>query len=155
MYPGYKARKKEFKELFGSGQNFKFVVDYSCAYHKDILHQGRIYVTTEYCCFYSYIFGWENKLILPWAEVIAITKEKTAIFIPNAIQVKTVSNKYFFASFVDRDSSHMMLVRLWQAVTNGKMLSEEEVDQIASWTLEVDLGSYSSFCCYGQGVCHT
>ena len=138
MYPGYKARKKEFRELFGSGQNFKFVVDYSCAYHKDILHQGRIYVTTEYCCFYSYIFGWENKLVIPWAEVIAITKEKTAIFIPNAIQVKTVTNKYFFASFVDRDSSHMMLVRLWQAVTNGKMLSEEEVDQIIA-------------CEYGEG----
>ena len=138
MYPGYKARKKEFKELFGSGQNFKFVVDYSCAYHKDILHQGRIYVTTEYCCFYSYIFGWENKLILPWSEVIAITKEKTALFIPNAIQVKTVSNKYFFASFVDRDSTHMMLVRLWQAVTNTKMLSEEEVDQIIA-------------CEYGEG----
>ena len=138
MYPGYKARKKEFKELFGSSQKFKFVVDYSCAYHRDILHQGRIYVTTEYCCFYSYIFGWENKLVIPWAEVIAITKEKTAIFIPNAIQVKTVTNKYFFASFVDRDSSHMMLVRLWQAVTNSKLLSEEEVDQIIA-------------CEYGEG----
>jgi len=138
MYPGYKARKKEFKELFGSSQNLKFVVDYSCAYHKDILHQGRVYVTTEYCCFYSYIFGWENKLIIPWAEVIAITKEKTALFIPNAIQVKTVSQKYFFASFVDRDSSHMMMLRLWQAVTNSKQLSEEEVDQIIA-------------CEYGEG----
>ena len=75
MYPGYKARKKEFKELFGSGQNFKFVVDYSCAYHKDILHQGRIYVTTEYCCFYSYIFGWENKVCAKMQKYISIPCE--------------------------------------------------------------------------------
>ena len=138
MYPGYKARRKEFRDLFGSNNSNKFVVDYSCAYHKDILHQGRVYVTTSSCCFYSYIFGWENKLTIPWSDVVNITKEKTAIFIPNAIQITTADSKYFFASFVDRESSFMMLHKLWQAVASNKTLSDEDVDQIIA-------------CEYGEG----
>ena len=140
MYPGYKARRKEFRDLFGSSGSpgSRFVVDYSCAYHRDILHQGRLYVTTSSCCFYSYIFGWENKVTIPWTEVVTITKEKTAIFIPNAIQISTADNKYFFASFVDRESSHMMLVRLWQAVASNKALADEDVDQLIA-------------CEYGEG----
>ena len=58
MYPGYKgdlslacsehienksilARRKEFRDTFSPqiSPNSKFVVDYSCAYYKDILHQ--------------------------------------------------------------------------------------------------------------------
>ena len=114
------------------------MVDYSCAYHRDILHQGRLYVTTATACFYSYIFGWENKLVVKWSEVTAITKEKTAIFIPNAIQISTAENKFFFASFVDRDSSYQMLVRLWQAVTADQPLSEEDIAQVVA-------------CEYGEG----
>ena len=34
MYPSYKTRKQEFKSLFPDCHRFKFVVDYSCAYHK-------------------------------------------------------------------------------------------------------------------------
>ena len=139
MYPGYKARRKEFKDLFGSiSVGSRFVVDYSCAYHKDILHQGRIYVTTSSCSFYSYIFGFENKVTIPWSEVVTITKEKTAFIVPNAIQISTADSKYFFASFVDRDSSHMMLTRLWQAVAGNNPLSDEDVDQIIA-------------CEYGEG----
>ena len=139
MYPGYKARRKEFKDLFGSiSPGSRFVVDYSCAYYKDILHQGRLYVTTSSCCFYSNIIGFENKVTIPWSEVVTITKEKTAIFIPNAIQISTADSKYFLASFVDRDSSHMMLTRLWQAVAGDSPLSDEDVDQIIA-------------CEYGEG----
>ena len=36
MYPSYKTRKSEFKSLFPDCYRFKFVVDYSCAYHKVI-----------------------------------------------------------------------------------------------------------------------
>ena len=39
MYPNYKSRNKEYKELF-SEEKFKFVVDFSCAHSKDILRQG-------------------------------------------------------------------------------------------------------------------
>jgi len=132
MYPSHKTRRKEFKSLFPMvGTETRFVVDFSCAYHKDILHQGRMYVTSHFCCFYSYIFGWEQKVVIDWREVDSITKEKTAIFIPNAIQLTLNNkNKYFFASFVERDNSFMLLFTLWQAVLTGQPLPDEEIDQI-------------------------
>src|SRR4029434_6723815 len=34
--------------------------DYSCALQKDILLQGRLYLSENWLCFYSNIFGWET-----------------------------------------------------------------------------------------------
>ena len=34
--------------------------DYSCALHREILAQGRMYVTQSYLCFYANIFTWET-----------------------------------------------------------------------------------------------
>jgi len=50
--------------------------------------------------------------------VISLTKEKTALVIPNAIQVHTSNDKNFFTSFVARDKTFLMLHRLWQAQLN-------------------------------------
>ena len=41
MYPSYKSRSKEFRNLFEVGDS-KFIVDFACAYNKDILQQGRL-----------------------------------------------------------------------------------------------------------------
>ena len=38
----------------------RLIVDYSCALQRDILLQGRIYVTQNYLCFYANIFRWET-----------------------------------------------------------------------------------------------
>lgn len=131
MYPSYKTRRKEYRTLFnGTEEDGKFIVDYACAYHKDILHQGRMYISTHACCFYSYIFGWENTICVKWKEVTSITKEKYAYFIPNSIQITTESNKYFFASFVDREASYMMLFRMWQAALANELLTDDDICQI-------------------------
>jgi len=131
MYPSYKTRRKEYRTLFnGAEEDGKFIVDYACAYHKDILHQGRMYISTNACSFYSYIFGWENTICVKWKEVTSITKEKYAYFIPNSIQITTESNKYFFASFVDREASYMMLFRMWQAALANELLTDDDICQI-------------------------
>jgi hypothetical protein len=46
--------------------------------------------------------------------VTAITKEKTALVIPNAILVCTEGEKHFFTSFGARDKTYLMLFRVWQ-----------------------------------------
>lgn len=43
-----------------------------------------------------------------------MTKEKTALVIPNAIQICTHTEKHFFTSFGARDKAHLMLFRVWQ-----------------------------------------
>jgi len=39
-------------------------LDYSCALQKDILLQGRLYLSENWLCFYSNIFRWETTVIL-------------------------------------------------------------------------------------------
>ncbi len=43
-----------------------------------------------------------------------MTKERTARVIPNAIQICTLTDKYFFTSFGARDKTFLMLFRVWQ-----------------------------------------
>ena len=51
---------------------------------------------------------------LRWKDVAALTKEKTALVIPNAIQICTESEKHFFCSFGARDKTYVVLFRTWQ-----------------------------------------
>ena len=68
-----------------------FFSEYSCAIQKDILVHGRLYATVNYLCFYANIFRWETSVALRWKDVNGLTKEKTALVIPNAIQVRIIS----------------------------------------------------------------
>lgn len=113
--PNYKSRCNEVRKNFPElPANEMLIGDYSCALQKDILVHGRIYITTNYLCFYANIFRWETAVSIPWKEVTAMTKEKTALVIPNAVQICTGSDKYFFTSFAARDKTHVVMFRLWQ-----------------------------------------
>ena len=61
--------------------------DYSCAVQRDMLVHGRLYVTQNYLSFYANLFGWETVISINCHEIEALKKEKTALVIPNAIQV--------------------------------------------------------------------
>lgn len=77
-------------------------------------------------CFHANIFGWETYLSLKWRNVTGITKEKTALVIPNAILITTDQEKYFITSFAARDKTYLMLFRIWQnALMNKSMLPQE------------------------------
>lgn len=103
-------------------KNF-FSTDYSCALQREILVHGRLYVSQNYLCFYANIFTWETHLIIRWKDVTSMTKEKTALVIPNAISVVTASERFLFTSFGSRDKTHMMLFKIWQNVLMGQVRS--------------------------------
>eukprot|EP00045_Choanoeca_perplexa_P012409 m.135383 g.135383 ORF g.135383 m.135383 type:complete len:783 (+) comp15991_c0_seq1:58-2406(+) len=125
---GMSGLAKSFKSLVGAKDDkFLFALfknlpkgehlleDYSCALQRDILVHGRLYVTQNYLSFYSNIFGWETVLSINCQEIDLIKKEKTALVIPNAIQVNLKDGtKYFFASFMARDTSFRCLFKVWQ-----------------------------------------
>lgn len=94
---------------------FNLFTDYSCALQKEILLQGRMYVSQNYVSFYANIFGWETQQSISFKEIESITKEKTALIIPNAIGITTMTEKFFFSSFVTRDTTYVMLFKLWQS----------------------------------------
>lgn len=90
---------------------------------------GRLYVTQNYLCFYANIFRWETTVTLQWKDVTAITKEKTALVIPNAILLSTESDKYFLTSFSARDKTYLMLFRVWQNALMDQPMTAQEMWQ--------------------------
>ncbi|KAJ4936016.1 hypothetical protein JOQ06_017540 [Pogonophryne albipinna] len=103
------------------------VLNYSCALQRDILLQGRLYLSENWICFYSNIFRWETLLTVRLKDICSMTKEKTARLIPNAIQVSTDTDKHFFTSFGARDRTYMMMFRLWQNALLDKPLCPKEL----------------------------
>ena len=57
-----------------------------------------MYITDKFICFYSNLFGMEKKIRIPYSHITLITKEKTALVIPNAIAITTYRKEYIFRS---------------------------------------------------------
>ncbi|KAL7870382.1 hypothetical protein SRHO_G00078790 [Serrasalmus rhombeus] len=126
LSPTYKQRNEDFRKLFKQlPDTERLIVDYSCALQRDILLQGRLYLSENWICFYSNIFRWETLLTVRLKDICSMTKEKTARLIPNAIQVCTDTEKHFFTSFGARDRTYMMMFRLWQNALLEKCYGNE------------------------------
>ncbi|XP_063302471.1 protein Aster-C isoform X2 [Pelobates fuscus] len=137
----YKQRSEEFRRLFKElPENDKLIVDYACALQKDILLQGRVYLSENCVCFHSNIFRWETSICLNLRDITSMTKEKTARLIPNAIQISTENEKYFFTSFAARDRSFLNLFRMWQNVLLDKSLTKKEFWQLVQQSYGAELG---------------
>ncbi|KAF3836533.1 hypothetical protein F7725_029091 [Dissostichus mawsoni] len=112
--PTYKQRLDEFKKLFKElPESERLIVDYPCALQRDILLQGRLYLAENWLCFYSNVFR-GTKITLTLKDITSMTREKTARLIPNAIQICTATDKFFFTSFSAREKSYQGVFRMWQ-----------------------------------------
>ncbi|XP_051999756.1 protein Aster-A-like isoform X1 [Xyrauchen texanus] len=141
LSPTYKQRNEDFRKLFKKlPDSERLIVDYSCALQKDILLQGRLYLSENWLCFYSNIFRWETTITILLKDVTSLTKEKTAKLIPNAIQISTEHEKHFFTSFGARDRSYMMIFRLWQNALMDNTLSPKELWHIVHQCYGTELG---------------
>ncbi|MEE6473383.1 hypothetical protein FKM82_009988 [Ascaphus truei] len=137
----YKQRSEEFRKLFKElPEPEKLIVDYACALQKDILLQGRLYVSENWVCFHSNIFRWETSICLALRDITSMTKEKTARLIPNAIQISTENEKLFFTSFATRDRSFLSIFRMWQNVLLDKCLTKKEFWQLVQQSYGTELG---------------
>ncbi|XP_072011180.1 protein Aster-A isoform X1 [Engystomops pustulosus] len=128
LSPNYKQRNEDFRKIFKKlPDSERLIVDYSCALQRDILLQGRLYLSENWICFHSNIFRWETTITIQLKDIKCIKKEKTAKVIPNAIQVCTETEKHFFTSFGARDRSFLLIFRLWQNALLDKTLSPQEL----------------------------
>ena len=108
-------RNIEFHELFPQVPPDDYLIeDYGCALQREILVQGRIYISENHLAFYSSIFGWTTSEVIPLANVVGIEKKMTAMFIPNAIQVLTDTKAFTFASFMGRDTAFEVMYNSWR-----------------------------------------
>lgn len=114
-----KSRQKKFHRHFKQVAAEEHVLNYySCALVGDILLQGHLYITKNYFGFYSNVFGYVTKILIPTVSVLEISKEKTARIIPNAVGVVTEDDKHVFCSLLSRDSTYKLMVDVWKAAQN-------------------------------------
>ncbi|XP_023365781.1 GRAM domain-containing protein 2A [Otolemur garnettii] len=85
----------------------------SCALQRDLLLQGRLYISPNWLCFHASLFGKDIKVVIPVVSVQMIKKHKMARLLPNGLAITTnTSQKYVFVSLVSRDSVYDMLRRV-------------------------------------------
>lgn len=87
--------------------------DFSCALSREILVQGKMYLSQNYICFNSNILGWTTSLVIPIQEIIQIEKKSTAVLFPNGMVIRTLHQKYVFATFLSRDTTFNVITRVW------------------------------------------
>lgn len=113
-------KQKEFHLTFKNlPSEERLYVDYACALSKDILMQGKLYVSDHYVSFYANILGWVTSLSIPLDEIVQIEKKTTAKFIPNALVIQTLHNRYLFTSFFSRDLTFDFITKLWNHAVRG------------------------------------
>ncbi|CAK9230391.1 unnamed protein product [Sphagnum jensenii] len=106
-------KSEEYRQLFHLPPEEMLIEDFNCALQKNILLQGHMYLFNRYVCFYSNIFGYEKKKVIPLKNVTCIRKAKTAGVFPNAIEIIAWGKKHFFASFLSRDEAFRLIVDGW------------------------------------------
>nr|KAF6440654.1 GRAM domain containing 2B [Rousettus aegyptiacus] len=76
---------------------------FTCALQKEILYQGKLFVSENWICFHSKVFGKDTKISIPAFSVTLIKKTKTALLVPNALIIATVTDRDFNDEFSDLD----------------------------------------------------
>ncbi|CAM8943204.1 unnamed protein product [Rhodiola kirilowii] len=106
-------KSEEYRQLFRLPPGEVLVQDFNCALQENMPFQGHMYMFRSYMCFYSNIFGFETKRIIPFSSITVLRRAKTAGILPNAIEVFAEEKKHFFASFLSRDEAFNLLTDLW------------------------------------------
>lgn len=77
----------------------------SCALQRDLLLQGRLYISSNWLCFHASLFGKDIKVVIPVVCVQTVKKHNMARLLPNGVAITTTaSQKYVFVSLRSRDS---------------------------------------------------
>ncbi|CAL8121473.1 unnamed protein product [Prunus armeniaca] len=124
-------KSEEYRQLFRLPPDEALIEDFNCAFQENILIQGHMYLFIHYICFYSNIFGYETKKIIPLQEVTSVKRAKTAGIFPNAIEIFAGAKKYFFASFLSRDEAFRIINDGWAQYVDGGKANTEQQDSIS------------------------
>ncbi|RKP13469.1 hypothetical protein BJ684DRAFT_6223, partial [Piptocephalis cylindrospora] len=110
-----KKRNADFHALFPTVPPREALLeDYGCALQREILLQGRLYITERHICFHANIFGWVTDEIIPFTSLLGLEKRNTAFVIPNALLFITPTASHFITSFLFRDSAFTDIVDAWK-----------------------------------------
>ncbi|CAL1276788.1 unnamed protein product [Larinioides sclopetarius] len=128
-----RLQDRRFRHRFSQVPEDEKLLNYfSCALVSDILLQGHLFITKNHFAFYSNIFGHKTQILIPVADVVKVTKEKIAKFIPNAVGVYTESDKYVFGSMLSRDTAFRVIQQTWILSTDPGLGLPDDSDSEVS-----------------------
>lgn len=114
-------RQTEFHNLFPLIPQHEILLeDFSCALQKDILVRGKMYLSQRHISFNSNILGWTTNITIPLKEVVQIEKKTIAGLFPNAIAIRSLHQRYVFASLIQRDSTFTAILSVWKQVVKSE-----------------------------------
>eukprot|EP01119_Soliformovum_irregulare_P019130 TRINITY_DN6001_c0_g1_i5.p1 TRINITY_DN6001_c0_g1~~TRINITY_DN6001_c0_g1_i5.p1 ORF type:complete len:737 (-),score=210.23 TRINITY_DN6001_c0_g1_i5:208-2418(-) len=110
-----------YRRRFTLSEDDILLKEFSAALLKGgLLQHGKFFISRNFFCFYSNLFGFVNTEKIPVKDIIEIRKIHN---ISMGITLFTTNNKYNFTSFFSRDKAYAMMVDIWESVTSGKDLS--------------------------------
>ncbi|GAA6105453.1 GRAM domain-containing protein 2B isoform X1 [Tachysurus ichikawai] len=111
QYSQFSKANAQYHKLFKEISNDDILKQsYTCALQKDILYQGRLFVSDNWICFNSKVFGRDTKIAIPVLSITLIKKTKTALLVPNALIITTITERHLFVSFLSRDTTYKLLL---------------------------------------------
>ncbi|KAF9586552.1 Sterol 3-beta-glucosyltransferase [Lunasporangiospora selenospora] len=78
---------------------------------------GRIYLSDNYICFKSRLYGWRTKLIVPLADVHRVDKHKGTMFYFHGLSISTKKDDEIFFEFSTTETRNTILNTLCDRVT--------------------------------------
>ncbi|PRT56096.1 Membrane-anchored lipid-binding protein YSP2 [Wickerhamiella sorbophila] len=112
-------RNAEFHKAFPKiPASEPLIEDHSCALSRDILTQGKMYISPHYICFYSNILGWQVSETINLSQVVEVQAKSTFGVFPNGLTIVTLHQRHTFASLLSRDGVVDLITKLWKSPLN-------------------------------------
>ncbi|XP_025206941.1 TBC1 domain family member 9 [Melanaphis sacchari] len=115
----FKDASIKFHRLFNVSRDTTLVCYYSCSYlKKKIPRRGWLYLSVEYLCFYSYMLGMEDKIVVRWTDVINLDKNTGVL--SDTITVTTRDKReYRFFMFLHSSDTFELMKQLVNLAMKG------------------------------------
>ena len=126
-------RDDEFHRMFPDiPKGDSLLDDFSCALSREILLQGRMYVSEHYLCFNSSLLGWVTSLVISLDEIQKFERKSTVGLFPNGLIIETREAKHIFASFISRDQTLNFLETIWSKSVSLSQKNHEKIREYES-----------------------
>lgn len=124
--------QEQIRNLFNLKKEEKILDDFGCSLSETIPIPGRLYLTENYICFGSNLFGFNRKYSIAFNEIIELRLKKSSIEIELK---KNKKNKFYFSSFTDIQMVYRRIKSMCRSYnetlsTNIQKKGKEETAQI-------------------------
>ncbi|KAG0165214.1 hypothetical protein DFQ30_008822 [Apophysomyces sp. BC1015] len=132
---------RSFRQTFNVPATERLVNYYSCAYHTSRLtSQGWLYISENYLAFYSYLLGFETKILIELKDIQDIKKEKSkrGMFADAVRLVMKDKAEHFFSNLFKRDEVYEILVQL-TGLAMQRLLKNTALEQSPGGEISIDI----------------